>query len=113
MPPLSDHHPLTLPQRRKHLSQCKLQYLRCLPGAMRTSLADKAELTTFKLVHCPGGQPAAPHCKENPIYEFLFWELRGLSTNFHINVYVSYLCIPRICPHISLQQNRQTDPGNL
>ncbi len=25
------------------------------------------------------------HCKENPIYVFLFWELRGLSPNFHIH----------------------------
>jgi hypothetical protein len=24
------------------------------------------------------------HCNENPIYAFLFWELRGLSPNFHI-----------------------------
>jgi hypothetical protein len=26
------------------------------------------------------------HCKENPIHVFLFWELRGLSPNFHIHV---------------------------
>ncbi len=24
------------------------------------------------------------HCNENSIYVFLFWELRGLSPNFHI-----------------------------
>jgi hypothetical protein len=53
------------------------------------------------------------HCKENPIYIFLFWKLRGLSPNFHIHVSVSDLYIPRIGPHISLQQNRQTDPGNI
>jgi hypothetical protein len=29
------------------------------------------------------------HCKENPIYDFLFWEMRSLSPNFHINVSVS------------------------
>jgi hypothetical protein len=46
------------------------------------------------------------HCEENPIYVFLFWELRGLSLNFHIHVSVSDLYIPRIRPHISLQQNR-------
>jgi hypothetical protein len=51
-------------------------------------------------------------CKENPIYVFLFWELRGLSPNFHIHVSVNDLYIPRIGPHISLQQNRQTDTGN-
>jgi hypothetical protein len=53
------------------------------------------------------------HCKENPIYVFLSWELRGHGPNSHIHVTVSDLCIPRICPHISLQQNRQTDPGNI
>jgi hypothetical protein len=34
-------------------------------------------------------------------YVFLFWELRWLSTNFHIHVSVSDLYIPRIGPHIS------------
>jgi hypothetical protein len=53
------------------------------------------------------------HCKENPISVFLFWELRGLSPNFNILVSVSYLYIPWIGPYISLQQNRQTDPGNI
>jgi hypothetical protein len=47
--------------------------------------------------------------RENPIFVFLFWELRGLSPNFHIHVSVSNLKIPRISPHIALQQNRQTD----
>jgi hypothetical protein len=27
-----------------------------------------------------------PHCSENTIYVFLFSELRGLSSNFHIHV---------------------------
>jgi hypothetical protein len=53
------------------------------------------------------------HCKENPIYVFLFWELRGLSPNFHIHVSMSDFYIPRIGPHISLQQNRRTNPGNI
>jgi hypothetical protein len=39
--------------------------------------------------------------------------LRGLSPNFYIHVAVSDLYIPGIGPHISLQQNRQTDPGNI
>jgi hypothetical protein len=43
----------------------------------------------------------ALHCKENPIYVFIFWELRGLSPNFHIHVSVIDLYIPRIGPHIS------------
>jgi hypothetical protein len=41
------------------------------------------------------------HCNENPIYVFLFWELRGLGPNFHIHVSVSDLYIPQIDPHIS------------
>jgi hypothetical protein len=44
-----------------------------------------------------------PHCNENPIYVFLFWELHGLSPNFHIHVSVSDLYIPGIGPHIFLQ----------
>jgi hypothetical protein len=36
-----------------------------------------------------------------PTYVFIFWELRGLSPNFHIHVSVSDLYIPRISPHIS------------
>ncbi len=42
-----------------------------------------------------------------------FLKLRGLSLNIHIHVSVSDLYIPRIGPHIWLQQNRQTDPGNI
>ncbi len=42
------------------------------------------------------------HCNENTIYVFLFWELRGLSPNFHIHVSASDLYILRIGPpHIS------------
>jgi hypothetical protein len=53
------------------------------------------------------------HCKENPIYVFLFWELRSLSHYIHIHESEGNLYIPRIGPHISLQQKRQTDPGNI
>jgi hypothetical protein len=53
------------------------------------------------------------HCNENPIYVFLFCELRGLSPNFHIHVSVSVLYIPRIGPHIFLQKNRQIERGNI
>ncbi len=47
------------------------------------------------------------HCNENPIYLFPEKQLRGLSSNFHIHVSVSYLYIPRIGPHIFLLQNTQ------
>jgi len=53
------------------------------------------------------------YCNEYPIYVFLFWELRGLSSNFHIYVSESDLYIYRIGPHIFLQHYRQTDPGNI
>jgi hypothetical protein len=46
------------------------------------------------------------HCNENPIHVFLFWELRGLSPNFHILVSVSDLYIPSIGSTYFLQQNR-------
>ena len=53
------------------------------------------------------------HCNENPIYVFLFWEVRSLSLNFHIHVSVSVIYIPRIGPNIFLQQNKQIDCGNI
>jgi hypothetical protein len=42
--------------------------------------------------------------KKNIIYVFLFWELRGLSPNFHILVSVSDSYIPRIGQHISFSR---------
>jgi hypothetical protein len=44
------------------------------------------------------------HCNENSIHVFLFWELRGLSPNFHFHVSVSDLSIPRIGKHISCRR---------
>jgi hypothetical protein len=52
-------------------------------------------------------------CTENRICVFPEKELHCLSPNFYIYVFVSDLYIPRIGPHIWLQQNRQTDPGNI
>jgi hypothetical protein len=49
------------------------------------------------------------HCNENPIHVFLFWELLGLSPNFHIHVSVSDLYISRIGPHI---RNFETENYN-
>jgi hypothetical protein len=39
--------------------------------------------------------------------------MRGLGPNFHIHVSVSDLYIPVIGPHILLQENMWTDPGNI
>ncbi len=53
------------------------------------------------------------HCKEIWIYVFPEKELRGLSPNFHIYVSVSDPYIPTFSPPIFLQQNGQTDQGNI
>ncbi len=53
------------------------------------------------------------HCKEISIYVFPGKELRGLSPDFHMHVSVSHLYIPMIGPPIFLQQNMQTDRGNV
>jgi hypothetical protein len=68
---------------------------------------------TYSLSVLDFSPPYSAHCNENPISMFLFWELRELSPHFHIHVYVSDLYIPRIAPFIFLQQNRQTDHGNI
>ncbi len=53
------------------------------------------------------------HCKEISIHVFPEKELRCLSPNIHIHVSVSDLYIPLIGPPIFLQQNRQTNRGNM
>jgi hypothetical protein len=53
------------------------------------------------------------HCKEISMYEFPEKELRGLSPNVNVHVSVSDLYIPSIGPPIFMQQNRQTDRGNM
>ena len=60
------------------------------PGHMGLSLAIP-HITTC-LEHFFQAVPL--HCKENPIYVFLFWELRSLIPNFHIHVSVSDLYFP-------------------
>ncbi len=52
------------------------------------------------------------HC-ENTIYVFPEMKLLGLVPNSYIHVSVSDFYIPRIGLPIWLQQNRQTDPGNI
>ncbi len=42
--------------------------------------------------------------KESPIYVYRFWELGGLSPNFHIRVSMSDLYIPRIGLHFPAEQ---------
>ncbi len=40
-------------------------------------------------------------------------ELCSLSPNSYIHVFVSDLYIPRIGPHLWLQKNRRSEPGNI
>ncbi len=63
------------------------------PGPIYLTIFPQAGALTTKL-----RLTQHPHCKENPIYVFLFWELRDLSPNFHIHVTVSDLYIPRMGP---------------
>jgi hypothetical protein len=44
------------------------------------------------------------HCNGHSVYIFLFWELRGLSPNFHVHVSVIDLYNPRIGPHNSFSR---------
>jgi hypothetical protein len=54
-----------------------------------------------RIIPVPNVVLNSTHCNGNSVYIFLFWELRGLSPNFHIHVSVSDLYIPRMGPHIS------------
>ena len=53
------------------------------------------------------------HCNENPMYVFLFWKWRGISPSFCFPCFCERFIIPRIGLPIGLQQNKQTDPGNI
>jgi hypothetical protein len=54
------------------------------------------------------------HCNGNSAYIFLFWELHGLSPNFHIHVSVSDLYIYSQDRSVYfLQQKRETHRGNI
>ncbi len=53
---------------------------------------------------------AGTHCNVNSVYIFLFWELRGLSPNFHIHVSVSDLYIFPGSVHI-FPPSEKADPS--
>ncbi len=67
------------------------------------SLLPPAPHTTGPVI---GRSRLSPHCNQKPNYLYPEKELCGLGANFHIHVSVSDLYIPRIGPHIFLQQNR-------
>jgi hypothetical protein len=69
------------------------------------SMAGKAKIAIADSMYCR----APPHCTKNPIY--VFPEM--LVSNSYIHGSVRHLYIYIICLPIYLQQNRQTDPGNI
>jgi len=76
-------------------------------GARGKLICDKILMSKFscqtplKIAHMVTCSPDSLHCNGDSVYIFLFWELRGLSPNFHMHGSVSDLYIPRIGPHIS------------
>ncbi len=63
-------------------------------------------IITTKYVHTSWQSSSwSAHCNKNPINLFPEKEFRGLGPNFHIHVSVSDLYMPKIGPHIFLQQN--------
>ncbi len=69
-------------------------------GTVHTYMQRKLYLCshTNTVTHTHASIALPLHCNENPIGVFLFWELRGLSPNFHIHVSMSDLYIPWIGP---------------
>jgi hypothetical protein len=71
----------------------------CAATFCNSTSCDVYVMEQHPVLHCTALQRKSPLC-------FPGKELRGLSHNFHIHVSVSG-------PHIILQQNRQTDLGNI
>ncbi len=97
----------------QQLAQGSMEYLK---GSQRMEdgqilLKISVPLPLMKAFHLI---PFQPHCKENPIYVFLFWNCAAsIPISTIMCLWAIYVCISRIGPHISLQQNRQTEPGNI
>jgi hypothetical protein len=108
------------PGRRRDLAvQAVTDKLYVSPALETVSWANESGYPAYLYVHRTrvGKKsrvlPLYPTLQRKSHLCFLYWELHGLSPNFHIHVSVSDLYIPRIDPHIFLQQNRQIDRGNI
>jgi hypothetical protein len=69
----------------------------------------------FELLRCTVNEGQLMYSQKLNCADSLFTKhnYTVLSPNFHIQVSVSNLYIPRIGLPILLQPNRQTDPGNI
>ncbi len=82
---------------------CSAHSMHCCAGSLH--------FPSFYCVSFP--QPFCCSLQKISIYVFPEKELRGLSPNFHTRTSASDLYFTRIGPPIFLQQNRQTDRGNI
>jgi hypothetical protein len=72
-------------------------------------------LQTTRMTQCGRrgqSQDTSLHCTENPIYLFPEMQLSGLIPNSYIHVYICERLIYSQAA-IWLQENRQSDPGNI
>ncbi len=80
------------------------------PFHLRNYLLGRFEVLPIKIYYFLISRTAS----QIPWYVFLFWELRGLSPNFHIFMCLWAIYIFPGSIHIYfLQQNRQIDCGNI
>ncbi len=76
-------------------------FILCLPMVIKLLETDHKKYASLTVLY---------HISD---YEFPEMKICGLVPNYYINVSVSALYIPRIGLPLWLQQNRQTDPGNI
>ncbi len=81
--------------------KCFLPQTRWLPNKMAINIEHQRSQTSTSCVSLLSTTISFLHCNENPIYVFLFLELRGLCPNFNIDVSLRDLYFPRIGPHLS------------
>jgi hypothetical protein len=71
------------------------------------------KITRMMRMTSPGFERIEAYTARKIQFTCMARELCGLNPHIHIYVSVSDLYIPRIRPHLSLEQNRQTNPGNI
>jgi hypothetical protein len=107
--------PLLVSQDRRHLFVTPWQALWTNHSCCCQLRRDRTQAVLWKCLRWDYHLSTClnPHCTENPISVFLVMKLRVLVPNSNTHVYVSDLYIPGIGLPVWLQQNKQTDPGNI